>query len=327
MSQIGFPSIRSSSLDLFSYRLFRALKNRDAFNAILGKVLNPLPIWTIDQYDTGQYFLKFAIGNSSHSSEGLGEGLVSLFFIVDSLYDSTPGDIIVIDEPELSLHPQFQRKLSNLITEYASDRQIILATHSPYFVNLAALDHGSTVVRSYLSEGESHLSQLGDTAALSIAGLLLDVNNPHVLGLNAQEVFFLEDQVILVEGQEDVIFYQRIQDYLQIPLNGTFFGWGVGGADKMGKVAQILSDLGFRKVAGIVDGNKVDLLDKLRNDFSAFRFFSIPAADVRTKAAVAAKAPVEGLLDDNNAEVRAQHVAPTHELFEQLNDFLTDAGN
>src|SRR5207245_770337 len=34
MSQTGFPSIRSSSVDPFSYRLFRAQKDRDKFNEV-----------------------------------------------------------------------------------------------------------------------------------------------------------------------------------------------------------------------------------------------------------------------------------------------------
>ena len=149
---------------------------------------------------------------------------MNLFFIVDALYDSDAGGTIVIDEPELSLHPAYQRKLAELITEYAATRQIILATHSPYFVNLGALENGATIARAHLRGGQSQLSQLAEPTARHIRGLLADVNNPHVLGLNAQEVFFLEDQVILVEGPEDVIFYRRVQDDLGISLQGTFFG-------------------------------------------------------------------------------------------------------
>ena len=165
MRYIGFPAVRTATVDEFSYRLFRAQKNREAFNEVLAKVLHPVPDWTIDQHDTGQYFLKFTVGDASHSSEGLGEGLVNLFFIVDALYDSDAGGTIVIDEPELSLHPAYQRKLAELITEYAATRQIILATHSPYFVNLGALENGATIARAHLRGGQSQLSQLAEPTA------------------------------------------------------------------------------------------------------------------------------------------------------------------
>jgi hypothetical protein len=41
----------------------------------------------------------------------------------------------LIDEPELDLHPQMQKKLALLLSEEAKTRQIIVCTHSPYFIN------------------------------------------------------------------------------------------------------------------------------------------------------------------------------------------------
>ena len=118
----GLPTIRSSALNEFSNRLFQIQKNREEFDNVLGKVLTPVPKWTIDQSDGGQYFLKYDMDGSYHNSDGLGEGIISLFFIIDALYDSKPGHVIVIDEPELSLHPPFQRRLSGLLGKYATDR-------------------------------------------------------------------------------------------------------------------------------------------------------------------------------------------------------------
>ncbi len=320
MNNMGFPAIRSSTVDQFTYRLFTANKNQDSFNQVLKKVLDPVPDWTIDQLDTGQHFLKIKTGDAAHSSEGLGEGLVSLFYIIDALYDSNPGDIIAIDEPELSLHPSLQRKLAILFTEYAKDRQIIIATHSPYFVNLEALQNGATVARVYLKDGESQISQLSESSAKGISGLLRNYNNPHIFGLNAQEAFFLEDQIILTEGQEDVIFYRTVQDKLGFNLKGTFFGWGIGGADNMDKIARVLKDLGFVRVVGILDGNRKESIEKLSSDFSDFHFFAIPADDVRTKEERHHE-KVIGLLDETK-QIRSEHFDETKNLFEKANNYL-----
>jgi predicted ATPase len=317
---VGFPAIRTSSINGFTGRLFAAHENRDEFDVVLSRILDPVPDWTIDQTDQGQYFLKFRVADSTHSSEGLGEGLVSLFFIIDALYDSSPDDTIIIDEPELSLHPFLQRKLSALFADYARDRQIILATHSPYFVDLEALGNGATVARTHLVNRGSQISQLTHDSSDRMAGLLRNYNNPHILGLRAQEVFFLADQIILVEGQEDVIFFEGVQDQIDELLDGEFFGWGVGGAGNMNCIASVLHDLGFSKVVGILDGNCAHLVGPLDDEFPDYQFFAIPADDVRTKRA--RQLPrIKGLLDENK-QVRSEYLDETRRLFSEANEYL-----
>ena len=323
MNRIGFPPNRSNSLDPFAYRLFTIEKSRDSFDDVLRRIVDPVPNWSIDQMDTGQYFLKIRKRSSSHSSEGLGEGLVSLLYIIDALYDSKEGYTIAIDEPELSLHPALQRKLAALFMEYSATRQIILSTHSPYFACLEALQNGGTVARVHADNEVSKISQLAPSTAQDVLGLLKNQNNPHILGLNAQEVFFIEDRVILVEGQEDVVFFQRVQEGIQTMLAGTFFGWGVGGAENMGKVAAVLNDLGYSKVVGILDANRACLAAELANQFPAYHFFAIPADDVRTKKAVLSKPAIAGLLDDTNKSIRPEYVEPTRVLFDKANQYLS----
>ncbi|MBA3570056.1 MAG: ATP-binding protein, partial [Pyrinomonadaceae bacterium] len=128
----ALPPQRSSVLNEFSARLFNIIRDPEAFNKILTRALGFEAEWSIDLSDQGQYFLKFFRGKHAHSSDGMGEGIVSLFAIVDALHDSSLGSMIVIDEPELSLHPSLQRRVASLLAEYAKDRQIVVSTHSPY---------------------------------------------------------------------------------------------------------------------------------------------------------------------------------------------------
>jgi predicted ATPase len=242
---------RGSSLNGFAYRLFQVQTNRATFDAVLGKVLRSVPNWTIDQSDPGQYYLKLETSGQYHSSEGMGEGLVSLLFIIDALYDSNSGDVIVIDEPELSLHPTLQRRLSALLTEYAADRQIVIATHSPYFADFYSMLNGARPSRLHQRNASSVISSASESTIQDLAGFLRDRNNPHVLGLDAREAFFLEDGVILVEGQEDVILYKRVASQLGIDIEGDFYGWGVGGAEKMRTIASLFNELGFDTPKGL----------------------------------------------------------------------------
>lgn len=319
--QMGLPAQRASQQESFNGRLFNAEKNRENFNEVLKKVIDPLPDWSIDQHDSGQYFLKFTKGNLSHSSEGVGEGIVSLFFIIDALYDSNPQDIIVIDEPELSLHPSLQKRLAQLISEYAKDRQIILATHSPYFINLGSLIHGASIARVHQKNGSTKIFQISEESAEFINRNLRNLYNPHVFGLDAKEVFFLDNRIILVEGQDDVVFYNIILEQLDIKLRGEFFGWGIGGADNMESIAKLLNELGFEKVVGIVDADREHRISQLREQFPMYDFHAITANDVRTKKYRPEVQEVNGILDKER-RIREEHRESTNTMFINIKSYL-----
>ncbi|TPW22128.1 hypothetical protein FH712_18450 [Marinobacter nauticus] len=253
----GLSAQRSSMMNNFQYRLFNILENQEEFNKILHKVLTFKPEWSIDQSDQGQYFLKFYSGEFSHTSDGMGEGVVSIFAIVDSLYDSKPGDTIVIDEPELSLHPALQKRLFGLLKEYSKDRQIIISTHSPYFVDIPSILKGASLIR-VVNRGEgTEIFQLSQESREILDKLAKgNIYNPHTFGLDARELFFQEDGIVVVEGQEDVVLFPKIADQLSMTIAASFFGWGAGGAPNIGFICYFLKDLGFKKVGAILDGDK-----------------------------------------------------------------------
>lgn len=313
---------RGGPLQQFGARLFQVQQKRTEFDAVLGEVISPVPKWTIDQTDSEQYYLKVETSEQQyHSSEGMGEGLISLLIIIDALYDSSSGDVIVIDEPELSLHPSLQKRLFSLLRKYSADRQILIATHSPYFIDFEALLNGARVARLHSTNEGSVISTLSEATVKSLKGFLNNHNNPHLLGLDAREAFFLEDGVILVEGQEDVVFYKRIADQLGIRIMGSFFGWGVGGADNMKTIATLLQELGFEKVVGLLDGNRASMVPELQSEFSQYQFHAIPADDIRTKPKTQPKSAVLGILDESR-KIRPEHTEAMTKLLGQVNQEL-----
>jgi predicted ATP-dependent endonuclease of OLD family len=315
-SNFNENNFRSRSSDSFSGRLFHALKNKKAFDEELSKVVTNFPEWTIDQVDTGNHYLKIGFGSAIHSSDGLGEGLVSLLFIVDALYDSNPESIIVIDEPELSLHPSVLRKLTEYIGEKAKDRQIIISTHSPYFVDFSHLIAGAILHRLTKDEDEIRAYSLTGKTVTALSRLYNNLNNPHILGLEAREVFFLADRVVLVEGQEDVLLYKKILGQIGVALSGDFFGWGAGGADNIPVVADMLKDLGFKRVAAIVDKNKDGVETAFKQSCNSYQFHVSPADDVRTKSQNA-----KGLLDEKY-QLRVEYRKEVESMFKKINKFF-----
>jgi predicted ATP-dependent endonuclease of OLD family len=327
-SDYQVPPLKTAVMDHFAGRLFKVNRDpasREQFVKLLGRVVSPVPDWTIDQTDSGQYYLKFRWGHAvdgshTHSSDGLGEGLVSLFFIIDSLYDSIPGSMTAIDEPELSLHPQFQRRLQSLLSELSTDRQIVYATQSPYFVSWLDIESGAKIARIFKSRDGTQVAQPNRTVLDAVTRLTRDLNNPHVLGIDASEAFFLEDNVILVEGQEDVVFYRKIFDELGMQLPASFFGWGVGGAEKMEAIARLLQSMGYRSVLGVLDGDKEAERARLEKVFPEYMFGCIPADDIRPKKErrILAK---HGLVDENS-RLRPEHVELTRALVEKADAYF-----
>ena len=67
-------------------------------------------------------------------SSGEQHEIVLLF---ELLFETKPNSLILIDEPELSLHVAWQREMLKDLQEIAdlSDFRAILATHSPQIIN------------------------------------------------------------------------------------------------------------------------------------------------------------------------------------------------
>ena len=67
----------------------------------------------------------------------LGSGYEMIFSLIYSYYLSKKGNkklIVLIDEPELHLHPKLQSDFIELLLNFSKDSQIILTTHSPLFI-------------------------------------------------------------------------------------------------------------------------------------------------------------------------------------------------
>jgi hypothetical protein len=311
-----------AELSSFEMRLFEIEKNPSMFNALLGELLGYIPKWTIDQSSEGNHYIRLRNGDASHSSDGAGEGIVSLFSIVDALTSASPGAIVAIDEPELSLHPAIIRRLVRAIVRLSAERQIIVATHSPYFVDPAAIARGAALVRVTSEGGGSDVYQLSDRGRRALKKIH-DPENPntkapHTFGLDARELFFQDDGIVLTEGQDDVVLYPVVARQLPIGhVPGHLFGWGVGGAGNMQHLCCLLQDMGYKKVAGLLDNDQAATLPRLEQDFPDFKFFTIPAKDVRDKDAVVARPAVIGLLE-NASVLREEYRESMTSIFDSI---------
>jgi predicted ATP-dependent endonuclease of OLD family len=265
-------------------------KLKEILKKVYGKELN----WSVDLYNTGNEYVKIKLDDLySHDSDGLGEGLVNLLFLVSFLVESESNELIVIDEPELSLHPQLQRNLLEVILDFTENIQVLYATHSPEMVSLKSILNGGTLCRVVNQDNGSKIYNL------NIANLDKETKNflrnsnenisfPHVFGYDARSCFFIDDRVVIVEGQEDVVLLKRALEILKINKKINFFGFGAGGAENIRYILKILSSLGFKEVCCLYDRNKApekadteELFPKEK--FPRYDFKILNADDIRDK--------------------------------------------
>ncbi len=317
---LGNNSIREPLLNSFSVRIFQIEKNKDEFDALFSRILGNCVLWHLEQYVNGSYYIKFKEKEIAHSAEGIGDGIWSVFTICAALFDAPMGSTIVIDEPELSLHPAIQKRLSDLFFEYSKDLQIILCTHSPYFINWDAINNDGQIIRVAKENSATYCYSIEKENKHRITNFITDLNNPHILGINANEVFFLEDNIILVEGQEDVVIYKKMLKDFGMHANGEFFGWGVGGADKVDIFLTMFRDLGYKNIAVILDGDRRNEIESLKSKYIGYYFVAISKDDVRDKEERTIKGKIG--LATRQGRCKTENVDEVKAIFKQINVFF-----
>ncbi|HEX4401545.1 MAG TPA: AAA family ATPase [Galbitalea sp.] len=299
---------------------------KEQFDKLMTRVLGEPLDWTIDLADGehgSSYYIKVTTGERvNHTSEGLGDGIISLLFILNALYDSEPDTLLVLDEPELSLHPQLVRRLGRELAEYSRTRQIVIFTHSPALISWDDIANGAEIARVYKTTGDSHIAQVPRATIDELSKMRGGWRNPHVLGTDAKEALFLDDEIIVVEGQDDVGLLPRVFEQTGVEPRGTIFGWGAGGGDGgPRRIVALLYGLGFSKVVVLLDADKVSEVEAIQQSFAGYFATTIPADDIRDKAEdhFAGK---EGLLDKHGKTLKTALKPATEEVLQSVVDYF-----
>jgi len=191
---------------------------------------------------------------------------------------------LVIDEPELSLHPQLQRNLYQLLLSYSADRQIVVVTHSPHYVGWKELSGSSRLFRVFIgSDGKSQIVSPSH-AAFNAVKAHSNVMSRNYCDSVCKELFF-SNRAVLLEGSEDVHYIENLLDATrQSPL--PIMGYGCGGANVIRPWMRLCVDLGI-KCAAVFDGDKRVEFGHAVQEFAAkphaARSFILFKDDIRDK--------------------------------------------
>ena len=148
--------------------------------------------------DVGQLGIKadgdqcwIAFGESRPLTD-VGTGTEQLLLCAVASIVTPPGSVLLIEEPESSLHPGAQRLLLEYLHEWAKDRVIICSTHSTVFLDRHADTPPKVWQVSRNSAGRSTVTE-NPTLGRELADLL---------GVRLSDVFGSEGLVV-VEGEAD----------------------------------------------------------------------------------------------------------------------------
>jgi len=93
------------------------------------------------------------------SATRLSDGTLRFMFLLAILLDPTPPRMIVIEEPELGLHPDVIPKIAELLVDASKRTQLVVTTHSRMMIDALGGDPESVVVCSK-ENGETQMQRL-----------------------------------------------------------------------------------------------------------------------------------------------------------------------
>ena len=169
----------------------------------------------------------------------LSAGQKSIMHLIFEAYgrDDVNGGLIIIDEPEIHLHYQFQFEYLKILEKLVKKQgaQYIIVTHSEGFISNNTIEY---VKRFSLDEERNSVTRTPDIRE-GQKKLVEILNNTQ-----AARVLFL-DRVLLVEGQDDEYFFRVAIKKLQPDLSRSITVYGVRGKDSISSFKSFFESFGL----------------------------------------------------------------------------------
>ena len=193
----------------------------------------------------------------ANQSEGF-KWFFAFFFNFILNNDLTAGDIVLMDEPAMNLHPSGQKELRKFIKEFATNNDItfVVATQSPFFIDVDNYD-------------ELRLVSVGDKGAVRIDNSFCAADSDEPDTISSIKRPLTIEQHVLYGIDTEVIWVEGITDYNYLTMFKRLFGDekynklaflpfnGVGKNDqKAMEILEKLKSIRFHKAGLLVDGDK-----------------------------------------------------------------------
>ena len=141
-------------------------------------------------------------------------GIKELLVLLTHLYDEE-NRYLIVDEPELNLHPQYQAFFMQEVRQVAGDKKVVfLITHSPFILDLRSEDDLKSIITFDLEY----------SVPKQVAGLSLDVSTSVIptrrWNAHHKQIFFA-DNPVFVEGTHDAAIVEALMEALGTSVAGA----------------------------------------------------------------------------------------------------------
>ena len=219
-----FHKLMKEVMKLLRTESFEELENTIKVNALRQLGFDPdtdadkldfffAPFSTMDFYKTLD--LRIREGDFVISATELGEGFQNaiVLSILQAMEERRKeGAILLIEEPEMFLHPQMQRSLYKTIREIGKTNQVIYATHSPHFVSVPEY-HEVLLVRKDVDNNGTTACQSNLSCDSWLHEKLIKELDPE-----RNELFFAT-RLLLVEGDTEKLALPEYAKQLALDLD------------------------------------------------------------------------------------------------------------
>jgi len=183
-----------------------------------GERFSPLGIGKeIEKRSVNEAFVQVIKDNYPVTIEQTASGLYEILFLLTTIIGES-GKILLLDEPELHLHPTMQKRILNLLSESITQgrNQILLITHSPYLISAANID---TTWRFTRTQSSTRVHNLGEVVS-KLEGREQEKLDVKLSSPSVRSLLFSRG-VIFVEGPSDKLVVEEIDRYLSTKKRGA----------------------------------------------------------------------------------------------------------
>ena len=184
------------------------------------------------------------------------------FYIALKGEELKPGDIILVDEPGMYLHPKAQQEMRQILNAESENNQIIYTTHSPYLIDA---DNVSQIrlVEKIGGNGEDGYNEFSQIKERIHHSANVDTLKPIVDAIGysvGSELNLSRKKILICEGVSDYYYVKALEILFKQKLECGLTH--ANGSSNIGKITSLFLGIGTEEIFALVDSDSAGIKER-----------------------------------------------------------------